>query len=123
MNYFTRARYLALQNLREDEMDAAAADWDAAVAAYGAQFQALRPQMPASVRQLRDDFHDARVLSIGQRGDTLIVSLRLDVPPNDLLTISYTLAGPGARDFPLGQKRRRCGLVVWRDRAGPRRFE
>src|SRR5262245_60780227 len=50
--------------------------------------------MPESVRELLDGFylHDARVLSMGQRGDTFVISLQLDVPPNELLTITYTLA-------------------------------
>jgi hypothetical protein len=31
---------------------------------------------------------------MGQRGDSFVISLQLDVPPNDLLTITYTLVGP-----------------------------
>jgi hypothetical protein len=52
--------------------------------------------MPEAVRELLDGFwlHDARVLSMGRRGDTFVISLQLDVPPNELLTITYTLAGP-----------------------------
>jgi len=30
---------------------------------------------------------------MGQRGDTFVLSLQLDVPPNDLLTITYSLTG------------------------------
>jgi hypothetical protein len=96
MRYFTRDRYLALQNFQEEAMDAADADWEAAVAAYEAYLQTIRPEMSETVRQLLDGFylHDARVLSMGQRGDSFVISLQLDVPPNDLLTITYTLAGP-----------------------------
>jgi hypothetical protein len=51
--------------------------------------------MPESVRELLDGFflHDARVRSMGRRSDTFVISLQLDVPPNELLTITYTLAG------------------------------
>ncbi len=96
MNYFTRERYKAQQNFDEAAMDAADADWEDAVERYDAYLQTIRPNLPESVRQLLDGFyfHDARVLSMGQRGDTFVISLQLDVPPNELLTITYALAGP-----------------------------
>ena len=95
MNYFTRDRYLALQDRGDDAMDAADAAWDEAVARYDAYLQTIRPEMPESVRELLDVFylHDARVLSMGRRGDTFVISVQLDVPPNELLTITYSLAG------------------------------
>jgi hypothetical protein len=96
MKYFTRERYLALQNFEEAAMDAADADWEEAVERYDAYLQSIRPELPESVRQLLEGFylHDARVLSMGQRGETFVISLQLDVPPNELVTITYTLAGP-----------------------------
>ena len=95
MNYFTRQRYLALQERDDDAMDAADAAWDEAVQRYDAYVQSIRPEMTESVRELVDGFflHDARVLSMGRRGDTFAISLQLDVPPNELLTITYALAG------------------------------
>jgi len=95
MNYFTRARYLALQERGDDAMDAADAAWAEAVARYDAYLQSIRPEMPETVRELVDGFylHDARVLSMGRRGDTFVISLQLDVPPSELLTITYTLSG------------------------------
>jgi hypothetical protein len=95
MNHFTRERYLALQDRDNDAMDAADAAWEEAVARYQAYLQTVRPEMPESVRELLDGFylHDARVLSIGRRGETFVISLQLDVPPNELLTITYHLAG------------------------------
>jgi hypothetical protein len=30
---------------------------------------------------------------MGRRGDVFVMTLQLDVPPNDLLTVTYTLAG------------------------------
>jgi hypothetical protein len=60
MNYFTRERYLALQE-RGDAMDAADAAWAEAVAGYEAYLQTIRPELPESVRELLDGFylHDA----------------------------------------------------------------
>ncbi len=96
MKYFTRERYLALQNFDEAAMDAADADWEDAVERYDAYLQTIRPDLPESVRQLLDGFflHDARILSMGRRGETFVISMQLDAPPNELLTITYTLAGP-----------------------------
>ncbi len=95
MNYFARERYLALQTPGDDAMDAADAAWEEAVARYDAYLQTIRPEMPESVRELLDGFylHDARVLSMGQRGETFVISLQLDAPPNELLTITYRLSG------------------------------
>jgi hypothetical protein len=95
MKYFTRERYLALQERGDEAMDAADAAWAEAVARYEAYLQTIRPEMPETVRELVDgfDLHDARVLSMGRRGDTFVISLQLDVPPSELLTVTYTLAG------------------------------
>jgi hypothetical protein len=95
MNYFTRERYLSLQERGDDAMDAADAAWADAVEQYDAYLQTIRPEMPESVRELVDGFylHDARLLSMGRRGDTFVISLQLDAPPNELLTITYSLAG------------------------------
>jgi hypothetical protein len=95
MNYFTRKRYLALQEPGDDAMDAADAAWAEAADRYGNYLQTIRPEMPEAVRELLEGFylHDARVLSMGRRGDTFVISVQLDVPPNELLTITYSLAG------------------------------
>ncbi len=95
MNYFTRERYLALQERGDEARDVADAAWAEATDRYEASLQTIRPEMPESVRDLLDGFslHDAHVLSMGRRGDTFVISLQLDVPPNELLTITYDLAG------------------------------
>ncbi|HJT78235.1 MAG TPA: hypothetical protein VJ739_13610 [Gemmataceae bacterium] len=95
MKYFTRERYLALQERGEEARDAADAAWDEAVGQYETYLGTIRPEMPEAVRELLDGFclHDARVLSMGRRGDTFMISVQLDVPPNELLTITYSLAG------------------------------
>jgi len=95
MHYFTRQRYLALQEHGDDAMDAADAAWAEAAARYDAYLQTIRPEMPESVRELLDGFylHDARVLSMGQRSDKYVIAVQLDVPPSELLTITYDLAG------------------------------
>jgi hypothetical protein len=95
MRYFSPERYLAMQNPEPEAMNAADAAWEEAVEQYDAYLLSIVPELPVTVRNLLDGFylHDARVLSIGQRDDTFFISLQLDVPPRDLLTITYALAG------------------------------
>jgi len=96
MNYFTRERYLAMQKSDEEAARRSDQDWETAVDRYDAYLRSIRPELSESVRQLLDGFflHDATVLSMGQRGDRFVITLRLDVPPNEVLTIIYQLAGP-----------------------------
>jgi hypothetical protein len=96
MRYFTPQRYIALQDCTSAEsMDAADAEWEKAVQEYEDYLAGVRGGLPASVLALLEGhyLHDADVLSMGQHGDLFLVTLQLDVPPHELLTVSYTLAG------------------------------
>src|SRR5260370_808273 len=95
MRFFTPDRYLVLQNTDPTVMNAADTAWEDAVERHDAYLRNIDSELPGSVRNLLDGYclHDARVLSIGKRGDEFVISLQLDVPPKDLLTITYTLAG------------------------------
>jgi hypothetical protein len=95
MKYFTKD-LLERYGSEDDAVAHAAGDeWEEAIDRYEAYLQTIRPDMPESVRQLEDGFcfHDARVLSMGRRDGTFVISLQLDMPPNELVTITYTLAG------------------------------
>src|SRR2546425_205869 len=96
MKYFTPELCSSLQNFDEAAMNAADAAWEDAVQRYDSYLHVIRPELAESVRQLLDGFylHDANVLSMGQRGDDFVVVLQLDVPPHDVLTISYNLESP-----------------------------
>jgi hypothetical protein len=96
MKYFTPERYRALQHTDESAMPAADADWESAVDQYESYLLTIRSEMPESVRRLLDGFylHDAIVLSMGRSGDQLCITLQLDVPPRDLLFVTYSLEGP-----------------------------
>jgi hypothetical protein len=99
MKYFTTERYLALQDCSSDAaLDAADAAWERALLEYDAYLDSVWPSLPATVQQLVKGFylHDAEVLSVGRLGQELVVVLQLDPPPNELLTIAYTLAGEPA---------------------------
>jgi hypothetical protein len=95
MKYFTPARHLALQDCSSDEvMNAADADWESAVDEYEAYLDTIRPTLPDGVRQLVGWYlHDAAVISMAKGDDRFDVTLQLEPPPQDLLTISYGLIG------------------------------
>ena len=94
MKYFTPELYMRGQSLDDDEQDAVDAEWEDAVTRHEEQLQALRPQLALSLCYLWDNFylHDAQVLSLGRQGPTLVMVLRLDVPPQELLLLNYQLA-------------------------------
>jgi hypothetical protein len=95
MKYFTKDLLERYGSEDDAVANAADAEWEEAIDRYEAYLQTIRPDMPESLRQLEDGFcfHDARVLSMGRRDETFVISLQLDMPPNELVTISYTLAG------------------------------
>jgi hypothetical protein len=93
MKYFTPDLYVRLQDRESEAMDTADAAWEDAAQRYDGYLQTILPELPPPVRQLLEGYylHDAEVLSAGRQGDCFVIVLQLDVPPNDLLSITYTL--------------------------------
>lgn len=92
MKYFTPELYESLQDFRDDKvMDTADARWQEAAERYG--LARLRPKLPDGLRHLLETYylHDADVLSMGQRRQSFVIVLRLDVPPRELLVLQYRL--------------------------------
>lgn len=96
MKYFTPERYAALQDLSSDAaMHAADADWDDAEEKYDAYYRSVEGLLPGECQRFQDTYylHDAAILYIGQQGDRFVIALRLDPPPQQVLLLSYELAG------------------------------
>lgn len=115
MKYFTPDLYIRLQQREPDAMDAADAAWDEAAQRYDNYLQTILPELPPAVRQLLEGYylHDAEVLSAGRQGDTFVILLQLDVPPNDLLSITYTLTAEPQIDRSAFPAEYRSPRMTW----------
>ena len=72
---------------------AAEAEWEAVSERYAEHLKRLEPELPVQLRQLSDLLlHDAALLSLAREGSRLIVVLRKDIPPRDLVILRYELA-------------------------------
>src|SRR5205085_6729927 len=91
------ARYVRLQDFSSDAaMNASEQEWERAAARYRRHLERLLPELPASFRNLLRKYHlhDAQVLSMGKRDHSFVIVLRLDTPPQQILILTYQLAGP-----------------------------
>jgi hypothetical protein len=96
MKYFTPERCIALQDFSSDAvMDAADSAWDEQVEQYEAYYHSIEAALTPEFRRLQEGYylHDAEVLYLGQHGDWFFMALRLDPPPQQILQLSYELAG------------------------------
>lgn len=94
MKYFTPELYLLGQ--ADDEETAVAADrlWEEANARYEQRLAEISQDLPENVRAFNELLlHDAQVVSLSRRGEQFVMVLHKDIPPRDLVTITYTLVG------------------------------
>jgi hypothetical protein len=115
MKYFTPERYIRLQDREPAAMDAADAVWESISQRYDAYLQTILPDLPPSVRRLLDGYylHDAEVLSAGRQGDAFLLLLQLDAPPNELLSITYTLTADPLIDRSALPLEHRSPRMAW----------
>lgn len=116
MKYFTPELTKRLQDFSSDAaMDRADAAWDKAAQRYRRHLKRILPELPRGCRFLLENFylHDADVLSMGQRGQTFLVTLRLDVPPKELLILNYHLIEQAAINMAALDPKSEGGPVQW----------
>jgi hypothetical protein len=92
MRYFTRDLYNRCRSTDDAVLNAACEEWEQANRAYEQHLQTIEPGFPPHVREFADLLlHDAAVQSIARHGTQLILVLRKDVPPRDLVILTYEL--------------------------------
>jgi hypothetical protein len=94
MRYFTPEQLARLGSDDPAVVRAAEAEWDRRLEQYEQELRQIEPDLPEHVRRFNDLLlHDARVYSLARQGDQLILVLRKDIPPRDLVIVTYDLAG------------------------------
>jgi hypothetical protein len=98
MRYFTPELLARSRSPDDDVSEAAADEWEQAVAKYNAELDSIRPDLPPGVRALLAScsLHDARILSISEarRRPRLSLLIQLEgrpTRPGDLLELQYLL--------------------------------
>ncbi len=102
MNYFKAELLSRCRSLDDAVAEAAAQQWEAAVASYGARLKAIRSRLPLGARRLlaRYSLHDAKVLSlaVGRKEPRFVLVVQLEgtpTQPGEVLELSYlSVAGP-----------------------------
>jgi hypothetical protein len=69
------------------------ARWDELCDEYSAYLDTIKAEFPPGIRHIEDSYylHDATILGIGRHDGALVMMLRLDPPPQSLLTFTYDL--------------------------------
>jgi hypothetical protein len=94
MKFFTRELYERGQSTDDAIVDAAEVEWELANKRYEQHLHAIEAGLPAHIRAFNDLLiHDAVVQSIARQADRLVVIVRKDIPPRDLVILTYELAG------------------------------
>jgi hypothetical protein len=67
-------------------------EWEAVLERYECYLQSVEGELPEHVREFnRLLLHDAIVWSILRQGDRLVMAVRKDIPPRDVVILTYTL--------------------------------
>jgi hypothetical protein len=92
MNYFTPDLLVRLQVRDPAAMNDADAEWEAAEQRYEQRLQELGPAIDPLLRRFEDVLlHDATVWSISRHDDHFVIILRKDIPPRDVVILTYML--------------------------------
>ena len=94
MKFFTAELIERLGCAGEAVAGAAHEEWENALARYEHYMQSIESELPGHIREFNSLLlHDAMVWSIVRRGDQLIMVLRKDIPPQDVVILTYSLIG------------------------------
>jgi hypothetical protein len=92
MKYFTPELIEQLNSPERAIANAADAEWDRRLEEYEAHLQRLAPKLPEHLREFNQLLlHDARVREIARSGEQFLMILRKDIPPCNLVILTYLL--------------------------------
>jgi hypothetical protein len=101
MKYFTPELLERGDSLDDDVANAATDEWEKAILRYRRRWKKIRNAFPRGAQQFEDNrvcLHDARLLAMGQQGDTFVMVLEPEPPAQTLVTLTFTLHGELAID-------------------------
>src|SRR5262249_48548307 len=91
MKYFT-PELIAMGHSEDDRvLNEQERLWEEAGDRYVAHLETVRPRFPPGLRKIDESYylHDAMICSMARRDQTLVMTLRLDTPPQSILTFVY----------------------------------
>jgi hypothetical protein len=92
MKFFTRDLYRRCRSTDEAVLITACDEWEQANEAYERHLATIEKEFPSHMREFAALLlHDAKVQSIARQGNQLILVLHKDIPPRDLVILSYDL--------------------------------
>jgi hypothetical protein len=67
-------------------------EWERALERYEQYMESIEPELPEHIREFTKLLlHDAIIWSIARQGDKLIMVMRKDIPPRDVVILTYSL--------------------------------
>lgn len=108
MKYFTR-ELLERYGLEDDAVaDAANTEWEAVLERYEHYLTQIDRELPEHIREfLKLRLHDAIIWSIARQEDKLLMVMHKDIPPCEVVFLTYTLVQEPVIDteaLPPGQR-------------------
>jgi hypothetical protein len=92
MKHFTRDLIERYGSPDDAVARAADAEWEGVLERYEHGLQAIEAELPEHIRAFTKLLlHGAQVLSVARQCDKLILVLRKDIPPRDVVILTYTL--------------------------------
>jgi hypothetical protein len=112
MRYFTPELMERLGSPDRDVARAADQEWDRRLEEYEAHLRTLEPSFSDQLQQFNALLlHDARVLCLALSGDRLLMVLRKDIPPSEVVALTYELVAPPDLDRDALPPERRSNVM------------
>jgi hypothetical protein len=93
MKYFTPDLIVRGQSREDTVLNEVEALWDDNCECYAAYVRSIADHLPPGLRHRIDNYylHDAVVRGMGQRGNSFVIMVQLDTPPQSIVTFTYDL--------------------------------